>query len=353
MSAAHPHQLDRLLIVGLGSIGRRHARLARQLMPSVEIAGLRRHDSGERAEIGIDDCVTTLEDAVRWKPQAAVIASPASQHLASAVALAAAGVDLLIEKPVAHASAGVAELVVLAEQRGVVAMTGYNLRFAPSLARFREVVASDRIGRILSIRAEAGQYLPAWRPNVDYRESVSAQAKLGGGALLELSHEIDYLRWIFGDITWVEASLAKQSALEIDVEDVAHLIVGFGRADDGTSCVGTLTVDFIRHDRTRYCEAIGERGSLRWDGIRNTIEVFDQNAAAWQTLWSEPALPDESYLAEWRHFLGCVADRTPPAITGWDGLAVLRIVEAARASAASEARVRVEPMATPVHAGIA
>jgi predicted dehydrogenase len=348
------HTVDRLLIVGLGSIGRRHARLARQLIPSVEILGLRQRDTGEWAELGIDGCVTTLDDALRWKPQAAVIASPASHHLASAEPLATAGVDLLIEKPIARAVDGVAELIATAEQHGVVMLTGYNLRFVPALRRFRELIAEGRIGHVLSVRAEVGQYLPTWRPSTDYRKSVSAQATLGGGALLELSHEIDYLRWVFGEIAWVEATLAKQSALEIDVEDVAHLILGFDRPNNAAGAIGALSVDFIRHDRTRYCVAIGERGSLRWDGIRNTVEVFDQGAAAWQTMWSEAALPDESYLAEWRHFLACIADRSTPAITGRDGLAVLRVIEAARSSsAAAGARVRVAPESASLHRGAA
>ena len=57
----------------------------------------------------------------------------------------------------------------------------------------------------------------------DYRKTVSAQKILGGGVLLELSHELDYLRWIFGDVEFVQAQLARQSELDIDVEDTAHI----------------------------------------------------------------------------------------------------------------------------------
>ena len=70
-----------------------------------------------------------------------------------------------------------------------------------------DLMQNKIVGKILSVRCEVGQFLPSWRPNIDYRESVSARKALGGGALLELSHEIDYLMWIFGDIDWVKATL--------------------------------------------------------------------------------------------------------------------------------------------------
>jgi len=149
-------------------------------------------------EPGIDHCVTSLDDALRFHPQAAVIANPASHHLDLAMPLAQAGVHLLVEKPVSSSTHRVSELIEVCRVRGITLMTGYNLRFLPSLKRFRELLEEKRVGRVLSVRAEIGQFLPSWRPGFDYRQSVSARATLGGGVLLELSHEIDYLRWLFG-----------------------------------------------------------------------------------------------------------------------------------------------------------
>jgi predicted dehydrogenase len=76
--------------------------------------------------------------------------------------------------------------------------------FLPSLIEFKRQIFSEKLGKIYSIRAEIGQYLPGWRPESDYRICVSVQQKLGGGVLLELSHEIDYLSWIFGRVDWVK-----------------------------------------------------------------------------------------------------------------------------------------------------
>lgn len=333
--------IDRLLVVGLGSIGKRHARLARTLLPEAEITVLRHRVCDDLAGTGIDRCVTTIDEALAHRPQAAVIASPASRHLDTAVPLARAGVHLLVEKPIASESMNVAELIALTRSRGLTLMTAYNLRFLPSLQRFRELLREQRIGRVLSVRAEIGQYLPSWRPGTDYRESVSARAEHGGGVLLELSHEIDYLRWLLGEVEWVMAVERKQSDLEIDVADTALLTLGFRSRNDERQVIASLCMDFVRHDTTRRCTVIGESGTLRWDALAGSVELFSAGDTGWETLVSHPPVRDESYLAEWRHFLACIETSSAPLIDGENGLAALRIIEAARASSTTGTTVTV------------
>lgn len=333
--------LERLLIVGLGSIGARHARLARELLPNLEITVLRHGRCPERCEPGINYCVNSLSDAFRHNPQAAVISNPATLHLEAAIPLARAGVHILVEKPIAEAPHGVAELIELCRAHRLVLMTGYNLRFLPSLLRFRELLCEEQVGRVLSVRAEIGQFLPAWRPNTDYRQTVSAKADLGGGVLLELSHDIDYLRWLFGEVQWVSAINCKQSDLEIDVEDTAYLTLGFASADRATSLVASLNMDFLRHDTTRCCTVIGDKGSLRWDALTGMVTLFEPGAHAWQTVFSHQHQRDDSYLAQWQHFLNCISGAETPLVGGDDGLGVLRIVEAARRSSTIGAIVSV------------
>lgn len=332
--------IDRVLIVGLGSIGKRHLRLARQLLPSADIRVLRHQPSNELPEFA-DGCFSQLHEAIEFAPQLAVIASPASTHLPVAIALANAETNLLVEKPLASESERVEELIACCLSKKVVLLTGYNLRFLPSLQKFRELLHAKTIGQILSVRCEIGQYLPTWRPGTDYRQGVSAQRALGGGALLELSHELDYLRWIFGEVDWVMASLSKQSALEIDVEDTAHLTLGFC-SDNGTSgLIGTLNLDFIRHDTTRLCTAIGEFGSLRWNGLTGAIEKFTAGASNWCELYRHQHQRDDSYLSEWQHMLACILTEETPLVSGVDGLQVLRIIDGARCASASGTKARV------------
>ena len=327
--------VDRLLIVGLGSIGKRHARLARMLLPDADITVLRHRTCDDLEGTGIDHCVTSISAALAYRPQAAVIASPASRHLDSAIPLARAGVHVLMEKPIASDSLGVEKLVKSAQSHRVILMMAYNLRFLSSLQYFRNAVRDRRVGRVLSVHAEIGQYLPTWRPGTDYRESVSARAEHGGGVMLELSHEIDYLRWIFGDVQWLTATVRKQSDLDIDVADTALLTLAFQPHMSEQPVIVSLNMDFVRHDTTRRCTVIGESGTIRWDAVAGLVEIFSEGAAHWDPLMLKPPERDESYLAEWRHFLDCIVSGAAPAVSGEDGLAALRIIEAAELSSAT------------------
>jgi predicted dehydrogenase len=332
---------ERFLIVGLGSIGSRHARIARMLMPGTRTAVLRHRGCKRLQDARIDCCFTSLEEAIRFAPQAAVIANPASHHLEVALPLAQAGTHLLVEKPISASPEGVPELIRTCQANGLVLMMGYNLRFLSTLQRFRQLLDSGVIGRVFSVRAEVGLHLPAWRAGVDYRQTVSAKATLGGGVLLELSHEIDYLRWLFGNVQWVGAALRTQSDLEIDVEDTALLTLGFAGKNGAQPLIASLNMDFVRQDNTRFCIAIGESGTLRWNAILGTVKVFKKGESSWRTLFAHPPQRDESYLAEWNHFLDCVRRGTPPMISGEDGLAVLKVVQAARLSSEKRAVVEV------------
>lgn len=333
--------INRILIVGLGSIGKRHLRLAREFFPKADIKVLR-HQPCDYIPEHANGCFTTLAQAIHFAPQIAVIASPATHHIDTARALAEVGVHLLVEKPLSATTDGVAQLLKTCISQKVILLTGYNLRFLSSLQRFREMLNENVIGKVLSVRCEIGQYLPSWRPDADYRKAVSAQHTLGGGALLELSHELDYLRWIFGEVEWVKATLSRQSALEIDVEDTAHLIVGFYSENTGNQLVGTLNLDFIRHDTTRLCTAIGEKGSLRWNGLTGLVELFESGAKEWRELFRHQHQRDDSYLAEWRHFIDCVNEQKPPLISGEDGFKVLKIIEACRKSSTDSSQIFIE-----------
>jgi predicted dehydrogenase len=332
--------ISRVLIVGLGSMGQRHLRLARELIPKADIRVLRRQ-SGSAVPCESNGCFSRIEEAIAFAPQIAVIANPAPFHIATAQTLANTGMHLLIEKPLSDSLKGVEQLLETCHMQGTVLLTGYNLRYLPSLQRFRDLLGERVIGKVLSVRCEIGQYLPTWRPDSDYRQGVSARQELGGGVLLELSHELDYLRWIFGEVEWVKATLSRQSGLEIDVEDSAHLTLGFVSAADGQRLTGTVNLDFIRRDTTRLCTAIGESGSLRWNGLTGEVALFPAGAIEWRQECSYPHQRDDSYRAEWQDFLACVGETKVPQVKAEDGLRVLEIIEAARDSAATAGQVQV------------
>jgi len=333
--------IKRVLIVGLGSIGKRHLRIVRELLPDADIRVLR-HQKCESIPQFANGCFSRIDEAIEFSSKVAVIASPAPFHLAVAQQLASVGTHLLVEKPISNSVDGVSQLLESCNEQGIVLMTGYNLRFLSSLQKFRELLNTNEIGKVISVRCEIGQYLPSWRQDMDYRQGVSAKRELGGGALLELSHEIDYLNWIFGEIDTVSAKLSRQSSLEIDVEDSAHLILGFAPDKNGYQLIGSLNIDFVRHDTTRLCTVIGEKGSLRWNGLTGVVDKFEVGAKQWCELFKHQHQRDDSYIEEWKHFLDCVNENKKPLISGEDGLQVLRIIDATRKASESGQQVQVE-----------
>jgi predicted dehydrogenase len=330
--------INRILIVGLGSIGKRHLRLARKLMPTADIRVLRHQPSNEIPDHS-NGCFSSIDDAIFFAPQIAVIANPASFHIPIAKKLAEVGVNLLVEKPLSNNLDGVAELIEICQTNDNCLLTGFNLRYLPSLQHFRNLLDEGIIGKVLSVRCEVGQYLPSWRSNVEYQKGVSAQHNLGGGALLELSHEIDYLRWIFGEIEWVKASMSKQSSLKIDVEDTVHIIMSFMPKTSKHKLVAAVSLDFIRHDTTRLCKAIGENGSLCWNGITGEVSLYESGEKEWRQIYSYKHKPDESYLAEWEDLIFCVKENKIPLVVGEDGLKALQIIEAINKSSNSKGQL--------------
>lgn len=328
-----------LLIVGYGSIGKRHARLARNLFPKAKIIIFRHKICSEIRNKYIDHCVTSLKDAIKFKPQIAVIANPATYHIKVANQLANLGIHLLIEKPISNSSKDVLKLLNTSKSKKSVLMVGYNLRYMESLTKFRESLKKNIIGKILSVRSEVGSYLPSWRPNIDYKKSVSATKKLGGGVLLELSHDIDYLVWLFGDVKWVSSTIHKQSDLKIDTEDTAIITFGLSGVKKKNDIVAHLNMDFNRHDTTRYCKAIGQRGTLYWNALDGSLKLFKKGQNRWSTIFKKKNHKDSTYISEWKHFLKCIKSNKKPLVDGKDGLKLIKIIEAIKYSSSSSSIV--------------
>lgn len=330
-------KINRILVVGFGSIGRRHYSIIKRLLPDSSIKILR-HSKNKSIESD-SNTLYSIDDALSFLPQVAVISTPSPFHINFAQILAENKVHLLIEKPLSDKCAGIDILNETCLKNNLILSVGYNLRYVPSLQYFRNAINSSLLGKIFSIRCEVGQYLPSWRPEIDYKDSVSAKKNLGGGVLLELSHELDYLCWIFGDVEWIIASLSKQSALDIDVEDTAHLILGFVRKNYRNNIIGNLNMDFIRHDSTRKCFVIGERGTLSWDALVGEVNLYEANKKKWVNLFKDKTNLEESYLEEWKDFLNSIYFNKKPFVGCEDGFKVMKIIDAARLSSNENSKI--------------
>jgi predicted dehydrogenase len=106
--------------------------------------------------------------------------------------------------------------------------------------------------------------------------------------------------------------------------------------------IASLNMDFIRRDPTRTCTAIGEKGSLRWDGIKNIVELYKSHKEGWVEVYRDKVDISQTYESQWQNFINCVAKRQNPQVTGEDGLRVLEVIEACRKSAPNGEQVMVE-----------
>jgi predicted dehydrogenase len=215
-------------------------------------------------------------------------------------------------------------------------MVGYNFRFYKPMLTIEKALQQQKIGRVLSVRAEAGQYLPDWRPARDYRQTVSARRNLGGGVLLELSHEFDYLVWLLGDVETVWAHADRLSDLDVDVEDIAEVILQFR-----SGAVGSLHLDMVQRTATRTCRIIGTEGTITWDWDTHRVRMYSAVMDNWTDLRpAERIDPNDMYLAELKHFFDCVAGRATPVVDGEAGRRVLQIALAARRSSKEKRAVK-------------
>lgn len=330
---------ERFLIVSLGSIGKRHLRNLRRLRPESRIAALRRSPPVDANDAtGCDEILHSFEDLRSFMPDAAIIANPAPFHVDVAARLLAMGVPVLVEKPLSDRIEGTDGLVRLASSKGIPAMVGYNLRFDPAVRHVHSMLVRQEVGEVFLARASVGQYLPDWRPEQDYRRSVSASRALGGGPLLELSHELDLLYWFFGMPDAVFCRGGKYSALEIEVEDAVELILEYVEPKRLVS----VGLNFLQRGPKRTCTVIGSRGTLTWDGVDRRVSLERPGTGTAETDVVSFAGVDrnEMYIAELEHFLTCVETGATPTISIRDGLAVLAIVEAAAESMRKGTSVR-------------
>src|SRR5450755_1209977 len=318
----------RALVVGCGSIGRRHAR-------NLKALGVQQLGFCDTSPEALKECREELNGEVfgdygealeKFRPDIVLICTPPVYHVEEALAALRAHAHVFIEKPLSHESSGIQVLIAEARRRDRNVQVGYNLRFHPGLLILKELIDSGKIGRVLWLNVEAGQYLPDWRPWQHYRESYSARQELGGGIILDGSHELDYICWLLGRPIEVTCRAEHLSSLEVDVEDSAWIYMKFPdrrRAE--------LNLDFVQRAYTRTCKVVGETGTALWDFNVPEVRWFSSERPGWESI---PYVfePNDMYVAEMVHFLNSLGSGTGPMIDLEQGRDVIRVVEAAKKS---------------------
>lgn len=322
----------KFLIAGLGSIGRRHLRNLRALGQE-DIILYRTHQATlPDAELGDLPTYTELSLALGEKPDGVIVANPTALHLEVAIAAAKAGAALFIEKPVSDNLAGLGELQSALSLSLKPTMVGFHFRFHPVLNQVKTLLESGQLGKPLSARAYWGEYLPGWHPWEDYRRSYAARADLGGGVVNTLSHPLDYLRWLLGEVETVSAWTAKLSQLELDVEDQADILLRFvGGA------VASVHLDYYQRPPSHTLEITCEKGRICWDSATGEARVFHAQSSATDLLVPPEGFErNQMFLDEMATFVRLCQGEVLPHCTLADGIRVQEIVLAIKQSAAQD-----------------
>lgn len=291
------------LVVGCGSIGKRHIRNLKALKVGDIIA----HDAqSERCleveqEYGVKT-FSDLEEALAQKPDVALICTPTSLHIPPALSAARSGCHLFIEKPLSHSLEGVDELVHIVTRKNLVTMVGCNMRFHPGPKKIKEFIDSGLIGPIYSARIQTSSYLPDWRPRQNYKESYSAREDLGGGCVLDCIHEIDLAQWYLGDARFVYSITRNVGALNIDTEEISEIVCEFK-----SRAIGNIHLDYVSRTYERNIHIVGEKGSLFWDYRQGAVKVYLAEEDKWEA-YHQPLNYDtnQMFIDELSYFISCI-----------------------------------------------
>jgi len=318
----------RILVIGCGSIGMRHLRNLKSLGNHELFACDPVPENLKRAK---QECGAQPFDSVKTALQAgadiAFVTTPSHLHVPIALQAARAGCHMFIEKPLSHTDEGLDELVETVRKKDLITMVGCNMRFHHGPATIKQLLDAGVIGKITSAIMEAGYYMPDWHPDKDYRARYSANRAMGGGVVLDAIHEIDYARWLLGEVTEVFCAGGKMSSLDIDVEDSVNVVMQFAA---GFSIM--LHLDYIQRTYARSCKIIGEEGTISWD-VAGPFRWYSAKTKQWTVIDPPPGYTiNDMYIEELRHFLDCYAHRKKATLDVEDGARVTRLALAIKRS---------------------
>ncbi len=295
------------LVVGYGSIGRRHANLLDEIGCQVAVVS--------QQSLISTPCFSTLKEAMdAWLPEYVVVANPTSDHeqtIRDLIQYKFQG-RLLVEKPLFEK---VNEFPPHEFSHTAVA---YNLRCHPLIMRLREILTPP-VG-ISTVTICAGSYLPDWRPGMDYRKSYSAKKEKGGGVLRDLSHEIDYANLLFGPWRRLTAIGGRLGTLDINSDDAYSLVM-----ETEYSPLVTIHMNYLDRTPCRQIRITTDKESIQADLIKNTLTVNDN-------ITTFEVARDDTYRNQHMHML---KGETQELCSIQEAMETLMTIEAAEKAASS------------------
>jgi predicted dehydrogenase len=297
----------KVLVIGYGSIGKRHIEnLSKLKNVEIIVCTKRKPDQFLKQK----KCLTylSLNDCIKENPKFAIIANETNFHIKNALYLAKAGIHMLIEKPLSNSLVGSTELLNITKKNKLIVLVGCNFRFHPSLILMKKIISDGNLGRIISAQIENGSFLPDWHPYDNYKKNYASRNDLGGGVVLTCIHEIDYLYWFFGNVSNVFSITDTVSDIKIQADDLSAIILKFEN-----NVVAEAHLDYFQQPSTRNCKIIGTKGTLIWNLEKNIVKQYDIKNKKWITqLKLKNYNINTTYQEEIIHLIECIDNRKKP-----------------------------------------
>lgn len=281
----------KVLIVGLGSVAKKHTSALKKLDNSVQIIALR---SG--ADVAPETDVINIfsfDEIEKYAPDFAIISNPTSKHKETIERLLRFKFPLFIEKPL-HSDLCLDSLIDLANSFCVPTYVACNLRFLDCIKYVKASLNSRLIENLNEVNVYCGSYLPDWRPGCDFRKIYSSNSEKGGGAHLDLIHELDYLYWFFGMPVKVTRVLKSNSTLRINSPDYANYILEY------RNFCASIILNYYRRDAKRHLELVFEDDTWNVDLLKNRIYQDDK------TIFMSEQRIQDTYYAQMDYFINSV-----------------------------------------------
>ena len=251
-----------VLIVGLGSIARKHIEALKALKIKANLYALRSNVNAEN-ELDIENIFSLENENTVF--DFAIISNPTHLHYEFIEKLTQKNIPLFIEKPAVNSLVGIDKLLDSIENKNLTTYVACNLRFHPCITFLKDKLDSEEL-RINELNVYCGSYLPNWRPGKDFRNIYSANAAMGGGVHLDLFHELDYIIWLFGLPNKSQSILKNNSSLKIDAIDYANYILEYEKF------TASVVLNYYRRKPKREIEIVFDEVTWSVNLINNTIK---------------------------------------------------------------------------------
>jgi predicted dehydrogenase len=327
----------KILVVGYGSIGKRHVKNLSSLNQTQVSVCSKNKEAWKLEKKGIKT-FTTIEQALKEKHNVAIICNETSLHIKTAIKLADNGYHIFLEKPISNSLKNIPALIKIIKRKKLITMVGCNMRFHHGIKLMKSLIDKNEIGSILSVTVENGSFMPDWHPWENYQISYASQKKLGGGVVLTQIHEIDYLYWFFGKVDDVYSFTEKLTDLQIDVEDYSGSLLKFKN-----KIIAELHLDYFQKPSVRSCKIIGTKGQITWNWENNHVQIFKNKYKKWVTKNIEKKFDrNKMFVDELQYFLKCVKKRKIPMNSIIDGLEPQKIALAIKKSSKCGKKIRMK-----------